>query len=64
MNMFNLETAKTLPLQLVQVVPLVLQVFAIIELTNYLLLQNRRKVVNEVFSQSRQEMSDRIRVNW
>lgn len=54
------NSAKTLPLQLVLVVPFVLQIFAAVGLTGYLSLQNGQKAVNNVSSQLRQEMSDRI----
>ncbi len=60
MNMFNVKTTKTVPLQLVLVIPFVLQVFAIVGMTGYLSLRNGQKAVNEVSSQLRQEMSDRI----
>jgi signal transduction histidine kinase/FixJ family two-component response regulator len=54
------NSAKTLPLQLVLVVPFVLQIFAAVGLTGYLSLRNGQKAVNDVSSQLRQEMSDRI----
>jgi signal transduction histidine kinase/DNA-binding response OmpR family regulator len=60
MNIFKVKTTKAVPLQLVLVVPFVLQVFAIVGMTGYLSLRNGQKAVNEVSSQLRQEMSDRI----
>lgn len=51
---------KTIPLRLVLIVPFVLQVFAAVGLTGYLSLRNGQKAVNDVSSQLRQEMSDRI----
>ncbi|HLO48637.1 MAG TPA: hybrid sensor histidine kinase/response regulator, partial [Kamptonema sp.] len=42
------------------IVPFVLQVFAAVGLTGYLSLRNGQKAVNDVSSQLRQEMSDRI----
>jgi signal transduction histidine kinase/CheY-like chemotaxis protein len=60
MNIFNVKTTRAVPLQLVLVVPFVLQVFAIVGMTGYLSLRNGQKAVNEVSSQLRQEMSDRI----
>ncbi|MCU0544391.1 MAG: hypothetical protein MUE44_19815 [Oscillatoriaceae cyanobacterium Prado104] len=56
----NANPAKTLPLQLVLVVPFVLQIFATVGLTGYLSLRNGQKAVNDVSSQLRQQMSARI----
>lgn len=56
----NANPAKTLPLRVVLVVPFVLQIFATVGLTGYLSLRNGQKAVNDVSSQLRQEMSDRI----
>jgi signal transduction histidine kinase/FixJ family two-component response regulator len=52
--------AKTLPLRLVLVVPFVLQIFATVGLTGCLSLRNGQKAVNDVSSQLRQEISDRL----
>ncbi|WP_293354497.1 MULTISPECIES: hybrid sensor histidine kinase/response regulator [unclassified Microcoleus] len=52
--------AKTLPLRLVLVVPFVLQIFAAVGLTGYLSLRNGQQAVNDVSSQLRQEISDRL----
>jgi signal transduction histidine kinase/DNA-binding response OmpR family regulator len=60
MSKSRMKPAKTLPLQLVLVVPFVLQIFAAVGLTGYLSLRNGQKAVNDVSSQLRQEMSDRI----
>ena len=60
MSKSSIKPNQTLPLQLVLVVPFVLQVFAAVGLTGYLSLRNGQKAVNDVSSQLRQEMSDRI----
>lgn len=60
MKKSNANPPKTLPLRLVLVVPFVLQIFATVGLTGYLSLRNGQKAVNEVSSQLRKEMSDRI----
>ncbi len=52
--------AKNLPLRLVLVVPFVLQIFATVGLTGYLSLRNGQQAVNDVSSQLRQQMSDRL----
>ncbi|MEG4216918.1 ATP-binding protein [Microcoleus sp. Pol14C6] len=51
---------KTIPLRLVLVVPFVLQVFAAVGLTGYLSLRNGQIAVNDVSSQLREEIGDRI----
>ncbi|MEG5174532.1 ATP-binding protein [Microcoleus sp. B3-D7] len=51
---------KTIPLRLVLVVPFVLQVFATVGLTGYLSLRNGQIAVNDVSSQLREEIGDRI----
>ncbi|MEG4505488.1 ATP-binding protein [Microcoleus sp. F6_B4] len=56
----NLNPPQTLSLQLVLVVPFVLQIFATVGLTGYLSLQNGHKAVNDVSSQLRQAVGDRI----
>jgi signal transduction histidine kinase/DNA-binding NarL/FixJ family response regulator len=56
----NANPAKTLPLRLVLVVPFVLQIFAAVGLTGYLSLRNGQQAVNDVSSQLRQEISDRL----
>uniref|UniRef100_UPI000AE2AF1F cache domain-containing protein n=1 Tax=Pseudanabaena sp. 'Roaring Creek' TaxID=1681830 RepID=UPI000AE2AF1F len=56
----SVKSAKALPLQLVLVVPFVLQIFAAVGLTGYLSLRNGQKAVNDVSSQLRQEITDRI----
>ncbi|MCU0544822.1 MAG: ATP-binding protein [Oscillatoriaceae cyanobacterium Prado104] len=60
MKKSNANPPKTLSLRLVLVVPFVLQIFATVGLTGYLSLRNGQKAVNEVSSQLRKEMSDRI----
>ena len=56
----NANSAKNIPLRLVLIVPFVLQIFATVGLTGYLSLRNGEKAVNDVSSQLRQQMSDRI----
>ncbi len=51
---------KTIPLRFVLVVPFVLQVFAAVGLTGYLSLRNGQIAVNDVSSQLRKEIGDRI----
>ncbi len=60
MSKIRIKSSKTLPLQLVLVVPFVLQIFAAVGLVGYLSFRNGQKAVNNVSSQLRQEMSDRI----
>jgi signal transduction histidine kinase/CheY-like chemotaxis protein len=55
-NSFN----QKIPLQLVLVVPFVLQIFAAVGLTGYLSLRNGQKAVNNLASQLRSEVSKRI----
>ena len=56
----NSNSWKSIPLRFVLIVPFVLQIFATVGLTGYLSLRNGQKAVNDVSSQLRQEMSDRI----
>lgn len=49
-----------LPLRLLLIAPFVLQIFAAVGLTGYLSLRNGQKAVNNVASQLRQEVSDRV----
>ncbi len=56
----NPNPAKTVPLRFVLVVPFVLQIFVAVGLTGYLSLRNGQKAVNDVSSQLRQELGDRI----
>ena len=51
---------KRLTLRSLLIVPFVLQIFAAVGLTGYFSLRNGQKAVNDVASQLRQEMSDRI----
>jgi signal transduction histidine kinase/ActR/RegA family two-component response regulator len=52
---------RKLPLNLVLIVPFILQVFAAVGLTGYFSLQNGQRAVNEVSSQLRQEKSNSLK---
>jgi CheY-like chemotaxis protein len=52
---------RKLPLNLVQIVPFILQVFAAVGLTGYFSLQNGQRVVNQVSNQLRQEKSSSLK---
>ncbi|MBE9100890.1 ATP-binding protein [Vacuolonema iberomarrocanum] len=56
----NRPSRKKLTLRSLLVVPFVLPIFAAVGLTGYFSLRNGQKAVNDVASQLRQEMSDRI----
>lgn len=56
----NCRKTGFLPLQLVLVVPFVLQISTAVSLTGWLSLRNGQKAVNNVASQLRSEVSDRI----
>ena len=60
MKKSRIKVNKTLPLQLVLVVPFVLQIFGAVGLVGYLSFKNGQKAINDVAIQLRQEMSDRI----
>jgi signal transduction histidine kinase/ActR/RegA family two-component response regulator len=60
MDKLTLNLAKKLPLRLVLVVPFVLQIFAAVGLTGYLSLRNGQKAVNDLASQLRNQVSDRV----
>jgi signal transduction histidine kinase/DNA-binding response OmpR family regulator len=60
MDQLTLNLAKKLPLRLVLVVPFVLQIFAAVGLTGYLSLRNGQKAVNDLASQLRNQVSDRV----
>jgi hypothetical protein len=49
-----------LPLRAVLILPFVLQIFAAVGLTGYLSLRNGQRAVNDLASQLRTEVSDRI----
>ncbi|MEZ2275861.1 MAG: ATP-binding protein [Microcoleus sp.] len=55
-----IKNARSLPLRTVLVVPFVLQIFAAVGVVGYLSFRNGQQAVNEVASQLRQEISDRI----
>jgi signal transduction histidine kinase/DNA-binding NarL/FixJ family response regulator len=54
------RSSRKLPLRLILVVPFVLQTIAAVGLTGYLSLRNGQRAVNDVASQLRQEVSDRV----
>ncbi|MFM9267558.1 ATP-binding protein [Tychonema sp. BBK16] len=54
------KTARVLNLRTVLIVPFVLQIFAAVGIVGYLSFRNGQQAVNEVASQLRQEISDRI----
>ncbi|MEG4028445.1 ATP-binding protein [Microcoleus sp. POL8_C6] len=58
LNLFKLK--RKLSLRSLLIVPFVLQIFAAVGLTGYISLRNGQKAVNDVASQLRQEMSDRL----
>jgi signal transduction histidine kinase/DNA-binding response OmpR family regulator len=51
---------EKLPLRLVLVVPFVLQIFAAVGLTGYLSVRNGQKAVNDLATQLREQVSDRV----
>ncbi|MEZ2236798.1 ATP-binding protein [Microcoleus sp.] len=55
-----IKNPRSLPLRTVLVVPFVLQIFAAVGVVGYLSFRNGQQAVNEVASQLRQEISDRI----
>ncbi|MEZ2317630.1 MAG: ATP-binding protein [Microcoleus sp.] len=55
-----IKNARSLPLRTVLVVPFVFQIFAAVGVVGYLSFRNGQQAVNEVASQLRQEISDRI----
>ncbi|MEP6487804.1 ATP-binding protein [Microcoleus vaginatus GB2-A3] len=58
LNLFKLK--RKLSLRSLLIVPFVLQIFVAVGLTGYISLRNGQKAVNDVASQLRQEMSDRL----
>lgn len=54
------QTPRQLPLQAVLIVPFVLQIFAAVGLVGYLSFRNGQKAVNDVATQLRSEVSDRV----
>lgn len=54
------KTASALNLRTVLIVPFVLQIFAAVAIVGYLSFRNGQQAVNEVATQLRQEISDRI----
>ncbi|MDY7005020.1 MAG: ATP-binding protein [Cyanobacteriota bacterium] len=57
----NHNLINRLPLRVVLIVPFVLQIFGAVGLTGYISLQNGQKAVNDLASQLRSEVSDRIK---
>ncbi len=57
------SSSRKLPLRLVLVGPFLLQIFAAVGLTGWLSLRNGQKAVNDVATQLRGEISDRIEQN-
>ncbi len=55
-----IKTAHAVNLRTVLIVPFVLQIFAAVGIVGYLSFRNGQQAVNEVASQLRQEISDRI----
>lgn len=56
----NPKLAKRIPLRFVLVVPFLAQIFLAVGLTGYFSLRNGEKAVNDLASQLREEVSDRI----
>jgi PAS domain S-box-containing protein len=54
------KTPRSVPLRTVLIVPFVLQIFAAVGIVGYLSFRNGQQAVNEVATQLRQEISDRI----
>jgi signal transduction histidine kinase/DNA-binding NarL/FixJ family response regulator len=57
---FSFQIQKKIPLRLILVIPFVVQIFAAVGLTGYLSLRNGQKAVNDLVSQLRHEVSQRI----
>ena len=55
-----IKTARSLSLRTVLIVPFVLQIFAAVGVVGYLSFRNGQQAVNQVATQLRQEISDRI----
>ncbi len=51
---------RLIPLRLILIAPFIIQIFAAVGLTGWLSLRNGQKAVNEVASQLRSELSQRI----
>ncbi len=64
MVMYNTKllqnTSQQLPLRAILIIPFVLQVFAAVGLVGWLSFQNGQKAVNELATQLRSEISDRV----
>ena len=56
-----MSPSKKISLRLLLVLPFILQIFAAVSLTGWLSLRNGQKAVNDVASQLRSEVSDRIK---
>ncbi len=57
-----MNNSKKISLQLLLILPFILQIFAAVGLTGWLSLRNGHKAVNDVASQLRSEVSDRIKL--
>lgn len=58
--MSDSQASPSLPLRLVLVLPFVIQIFAAVGLTSYFSLMNGKKAVNNVASQLRTEITERV----
>lgn len=62
-NSINHKKTPKIPLRSMLVIPFVVQVFAAVGLTGYLSLRNGQKAVNDLASQLRNEVSERINLH-
>jgi signal transduction histidine kinase/FixJ family two-component response regulator len=62
-NSHNYKATQKIPLRSILVIPFVVQVFTAVGLTGYLSLRNGQKAVNELSSQLRHEVSERINLH-
>lgn len=56
------NSRRSIPLRLILIAPFVVQIFAAVSLVGYLSYRNGQKAVNDVASQLRSEIGDRIKV--
>ena len=59
-NILSNRTFQKIPLRSILIVPFVMQIFGAVGLTGYFSLRNGQKAVNEIASQLRHEVSNRI----
>ncbi|HLO50739.1 MAG TPA: histidine kinase dimerization/phospho-acceptor domain-containing protein, partial [Kamptonema sp.] len=57
----KVQRRPSIPLRLILIAPFVLQIFAAVSLVGYLSYRNGQKAVNDVASQLRSEISDRVK---